>query len=108
MAKNKAVKWIVGLSSVVLFSGFIGLAEKFDQADAASSTDQSNSGSQSAQNGQNSDHASTPFFSDDENGSDDQAPGDQAPQDNSNNGGFGAQEDSEQNSQDSNVDGHSS
>lgn len=29
MAKNKGLKWIVGLSSVAVFTGFVGLSQKY-------------------------------------------------------------------------------
>ena len=32
MAKNKGLKWIVGLSSVAVFTGFVGLSQKYDQS----------------------------------------------------------------------------
>lgn len=34
MAKNKGLKWIVGLSSVAVFTGFVGLSQKYDQSNA--------------------------------------------------------------------------
>jgi hypothetical protein len=35
MAKNKGLKWIVGLSSVAVFTGFVGLSQKYDQTSVA-------------------------------------------------------------------------
>ncbi len=64
MAKQRGIKWIIGLSSVVLFTGFIGLAEKYDQANATNSTNTSGTTNKSSQNSRDS---STPFFSEDHN-----------------------------------------
>jgi len=38
MAKNKGLKWIVGLSSVAVFTGFVGLSQKYDQSGVATTT----------------------------------------------------------------------
>ena len=42
MAKNKGIKWMVGLSSVAVFTGFVGLSQKYDQTSNTSGAYQNN------------------------------------------------------------------
>lgn len=64
MMRSKGFKWIVGLSSVALFTAFVGFAEKADQAGATTPADTDTTG-ESTENGQSpSGDGSEPFFRD--------------------------------------------
>ncbi|HJV47374.1 MAG TPA: hypothetical protein VJ824_16780 [Bacillota bacterium] len=43
MANNQLTKWFIGLSSVALFTGFIGLTERYDQDTQSAANTKSNS-----------------------------------------------------------------
>lgn len=95
MSKNKSFKWIVGLSSVVLFTGFVGLTEKYDQAagTSASNITNANQGTDSSGSYFSNDNGNDPYQGNFSDGGQNQG---------QYSGGFG------QNSQDNQVNGHSS
>lgn len=102
MQRNKSFKWIIGLSSVVLFTGFVGLTEKYDQASGTSST------SNITNDNQGTDSSGSYFSNDNGNGQDQgnfsNGGQDQSPY----SGGFGQNSQDSQNNQGSQVNGHSS
>jgi hypothetical protein len=95
MSKNKSFKWIVGLSSVVLFTGFVGLTEKYDQTagTSASNITNANQGTDSSGSYFSNDSGNDPYQGNFSDSGQDQG---------QYSGGSG------QNSQDNQVNGHSS
>ncbi len=64
MAKSKGLKWIVGLSSVAVFTGFVGLSQKYDQSSVAST----NSSQDNQHNGTYFPNDNSESWSDSDNG----------------------------------------
>ncbi|MFT8322636.1 MAG: hypothetical protein ABF649_17275 [Bacillus sp. (in: firmicutes)] len=61
MAKKKRTKWIIGLSSVAAFTGFVGLLNKTDSASSNNAAAYENESTQIMPNNQN------PFSEDNQN-----------------------------------------
>lgn len=101
--RKQGIKWLLGLSSVALFTGFIGLAEKTGQTSASSNGSET---TKTATSTVKSNNHSDQYFSDDSDDNDNHAG--HPSFDQGTRGQGQTQGGTYQGSNDNNVDGHSS